>query len=81
MVGTADLDDLDEVARSAARVLGREVNIRRVRPATWHEHDPKDAFLSAVRDRPLVELRLNTQPAAGPATQPAGEPAGGEEPS
>ena len=81
VVGTADLDDLDEVARRAAQVLGREVNIRRVRPGTWHDPDPTDVFLSSVRDRPLVELDLDTQPAAEPVTKPAGSPAGEREPS
>jgi hypothetical protein len=81
VVGTTDLDDLDEIARRAARVLGREVNIRRVRPATWHDPDPADVFLSSVRDRPLVELDLDTLAATEPATKPAGSPAGEGEPS
>jgi predicted nucleotidyltransferase len=81
VVGTTDLDDLDEIARRAARVLGREVNIRRVRPATWHEHDPKDAFLSSVRDRPLVELDLEARPTAGAASEPPQRLAEEREPS
>ena len=80
VVGTTDLDDLDEIARRAALVLGREVNIRRVRPTTWRDPDPTDVFLSSVRDRPLVELDLNTMRTAEPATKPAGSPAGEGEP-
>lgn len=69
VVGSADLDDLDEVARGASRILGREVNIRRVRTATWQDPDPTDTFLSSIRARPLVELDLSTQPPTEPATQ------------
>jgi hypothetical protein len=35
VVGTADRDDLDEIARAAQDRLGRPVNIRRVRPAAY----------------------------------------------
>jgi DNA-binding transcriptional ArsR family regulator len=65
VVGTADPDDLDDVARSAERRLGREVNIRRVRPETWERPSPDDAFLAAVRSRPLVELDLGGTEVAG----------------
>lgn len=58
VVGTADRDDLDEIARSAQGRLGRPVDIRRIRPAAWDSPDPADAFLASVRERPLVELRL-----------------------
>jgi predicted nucleotidyltransferase len=64
VVGTADRDDLDEVARRAEDRLGRPVSIRRVRPATWASADPADPFLASVRTRPLVELRLRTREGA-----------------
>ena len=58
VVGTADLDVLDEVAREAGRRLGREVAIHRVGPAHWANPPANDAFLESVRTRPLVELDL-----------------------
>lgn len=57
VIGDADPDDLDDRARTAERLLRREVNIRRVRRSSWEAGD--DAFLATVRSRPLVELRLN----------------------
>jgi DNA-binding transcriptional ArsR family regulator len=60
VVGSADLDQLEETARAAQQRLGRQVNIRRVRPRTWRSPDPADPFLASVRSRPLVELRLST---------------------
>jgi predicted nucleotidyltransferase len=59
VVGTADRDDLDQIARAAQDRLGRPVDIRRVRPQAWHSPDPADAFLASVRARPLVSLRLS----------------------
>ncbi len=61
VIGTVDPDDLDEVARHAQRRLGRPVNIRRVRPASWRRPDPGDPFLGSVRERPLVELHLGSR--------------------
>lgn len=58
VVGTADPDDLDDVAQAAERRLGREINIRRIKPETWAQPAPTDAFLASVRSRPLVELDL-----------------------
>jgi predicted nucleotidyltransferase len=58
VVGDADEDDLYEVARSAERALGREVNIRRVSMQAWREATP-DPFLASVRSRPLVRLELS----------------------
>jgi DNA-binding transcriptional ArsR family regulator len=55
VVGDADEDDLFEVARSAERQLGREVNIRRVSASAW-QADRSDPFLDSVRSRPLVRL-------------------------
>ena len=61
VVGTADPDDLDEIARAAQSRLGRPVDIRRIRPAAWASPDPTDPFLASVRERPLVELHLPGQ--------------------
>lgn len=58
VVGTADRDDLDDIARTAQDRLGRPVNVRRVTPAAWAEPDPGNAFLASVRQRPLIELPL-----------------------
>jgi hypothetical protein len=57
VVGDADDDDLFDVARSAERRLGREVNIHRV-PATLWTSPGDDPFLAAVRSRPLVPIEL-----------------------
>jgi predicted nucleotidyltransferase len=40
VIGTADPDDLDEVAGQAQRALHRPVSIRRVRPETWNVANP-----------------------------------------
>jgi len=64
VVGTADRDDLDEIAQAAQHRLGRPVNIRRVRPAAWASPDPDDAFLASVRERPLVQLHVRDQRAS-----------------
>jgi predicted nucleotidyltransferase len=61
VVGTTDRDELDLIAREAQRRLGRPVDIRRVRPEAWDSADPADAFLTSVRERPLLELRLSDQ--------------------
>lgn len=55
VVGTVDLDDLDDVAAAAGERLGREVNIRRVRPDAWDEGND-DAFKATVLSRPIVSL-------------------------
>jgi hypothetical protein len=59
VVGTADRDDLDDIARVAQERLGRPVNIRRISPAAWVEPDPGNAFLTSVRQRPLIQLQLD----------------------
>jgi DNA-binding transcriptional ArsR family regulator len=56
VIGTAALDDLDDIAEQAQRTLRRPVNIRRLRPETWHDRDPADPFLRSVRSRPLVNI-------------------------
>lgn len=55
VIGTSDLDDLDEVAVAAGERLGREVNIRRVRPDAWDQADD-DPFKATVTSRPMVTL-------------------------
>jgi predicted nucleotidyltransferase len=58
VVGSADPDELFEVADRARRKVGREVNIRAVPAAVWDHPAPQDPFLQHVRRRPLVELAL-----------------------
>ena len=65
VVGTADPDDLDEIARTAQNRLGRPVDIRRIRPAAWASPDPADPFLASVRERPLVQLHVHGQDVSG----------------
>ena len=57
-VGNADDDDLFDVARTAQRILGREVNIRQVAAEAWHASSP-DPFLTSLGSRPLVRLDLS----------------------
>ncbi|HUZ51024.1 MAG TPA: hypothetical protein VMU94_00635 [Streptosporangiaceae bacterium] len=76
VVGTADRDDLAEIARAAQGRLGRPVDIRRVSPAAWASANPADAFLASVRPRPLVEIQMTDSPTA-PARCPARPAAAG----
>ena len=55
VVGTADPDALDEVARTAGERLRREVDIRRIRPAAWDAADT-DPFKATVMARPVVAV-------------------------
>lgn len=55
VVGKPDPDELDDVARLAGQRLGREVNIRRVRPSAWDGAD-RDPFKATVTSRPMVTL-------------------------
>lgn len=55
IIGTADLDVLDDLATEAGQRLGRAVNIRRIRPATWDASDG-DPFKATVLSRPIVPL-------------------------
>ena len=63
VIGDVDPDDLDERASQAEAVLRREVNIRRLRPATWASKE--DPFVTTVRARPLVELHLDSTTETG----------------
>ncbi|WP_218014408.1 nucleotidyltransferase domain-containing protein [Mycolicibacterium palauense] len=60
VVGTADLDDLDEAARRAERTLRRPVHITRVLPARW-DSDERDGFLEDVRSKPRVAIDLGAE--------------------
>jgi DNA-binding transcriptional ArsR family regulator len=60
VIGDADEDDLFDVARTAERSLGREVNIHRVAASTWHTPGD-DPFLASVRSRPLVAVDLRKE--------------------
>src|SRR5215470_8938235 len=65
VVGTADRDDLDEVARAAQDRLGRPVGIRRISPGAWLAPTTDDPFLTSVRQRPLVEIPIRGQDGRG----------------
>jgi DNA-binding transcriptional ArsR family regulator len=67
VVGTADRDALEDVAEEAGRTLRRDVNVRRVSPQAWSTPEPDDAFLSTVKQNPLVELTLGHGPRGGDA--------------
>jgi DNA-binding transcriptional ArsR family regulator len=56
IVGSADPDDLDEIADKAQVALHRPVNIRRIRPETWNASNPTDPFIQSVQSRPLVAI-------------------------
>jgi DNA-binding transcriptional ArsR family regulator len=60
VVGDPDEDELYDAARAAERVLGREVNIRRVSPQSWL-YGRDDPFLVTVQSGPLVALELNKE--------------------
>ena len=59
VIGTADEDDLYDIAREAENRLGREVNISAISPQYWKAPDPADSFMRHVRERPLVRLELS----------------------
>ncbi len=58
VVGTADEDDLYDIARTAEARLGREVNIRRLSREEWAS-SKDDPFLQTIKARPLVRLKLD----------------------
>ncbi len=71
VVGTADPDDLDDVARAAQTRLGREVNVHRVRPTSWRAAlagESDDPFFAAVLSRPRLPLSINGSPASRAAS-------------
>jgi len=60
VVGDADDDALFDAGRAAERILGREVNVRRVAPTAWHG-GRDDPFLTSVRSRPLVVIEVGKE--------------------
>jgi DNA-binding transcriptional ArsR family regulator len=58
LVGDVSGQLIDEIARVAEERLGREVNVRQIRPPRWHEPDDPDPFVKTVRSRPMVALDL-----------------------
>jgi predicted nucleotidyltransferase len=59
VIGTANENDLYDIAREAEGRLGREVNISTVSPGYWESPDPADSFMRHVRERPLLRLELS----------------------
>lgn len=57
VVGDPDADALFDVAEEASERLHRDVNVHRVSAEAW-ETRTDDPFLTSVRQRPLVELKL-----------------------
>ncbi|MEV4751049.1 hypothetical protein AB0K21_32190 [Streptosporangium sp. NPDC049248] len=55
IVGSADDDELYDAARTAERVLDREVNINRISPTSWNV-DLDDPFVASLRSKPLCSL-------------------------
>lgn len=58
VIGTADLDDLDDAARRAEKALLRPVNISRVLPDRWADPARDDGFLADVRSKARVQIEL-----------------------
>ncbi|MER6169894.1 hypothetical protein [Streptosporangium sp. NPDC001681] len=70
-MGAADDDELYDAARTAERILGREVNISRISSASWTD-DTDNPFVMSLRSRPLhplIQKRI---------TPPASSEAGGD---
>jgi hypothetical protein len=65
VIGTADLDDLEETARQSEPILGREVSVRRIRPDVWDAEGALGPFLTSLRSKPLIELDLGHDMARG----------------
>lgn len=61
VVGTADLDTLDDLARAAQEKVGFDVNIQRVAARSWADAD--SPFLTHVQAQPLVALDLTERAA------------------
>ncbi|MEU8038270.1 hypothetical protein [Streptosporangium sp. NPDC049078] len=58
VVGSPDEDELYDAARAAEHLLGREVNISRISPASWNA-DQGDPFVTSLRGKPLHPLIQN----------------------
>ncbi|CAM5567353.1 hypothetical protein SAVIM338S_04761 [Streptomyces avidinii] len=61
VVGAPDADALFDLAEEASGRLRREVNVHRVSVEAW-EARTGDPFLTSVRERPLVQLNLDSEP-------------------
>jgi len=59
LVGTPDRDAVYDALDGIDTTLGREVNVTFVSPERWASDD--EAFLTALRDRPLVYLDLGSR--------------------
>ena len=55
VIGTVSLDSLDHVSDRAEKVLGREVNIRRISAKEWSQGSP---FITTIKKNPHVILNL-----------------------
>lgn len=67
IVGAADSDRLDDIARAASEALHREVSIRRARREAWaraRAGDGGQPFLDTVAQGPLVPLGVGAMAAA-----------------
>lgn len=59
VIGTADLDELDDAARAARAHLGFDVSIQRVSRDYWESDVSDEPFLAHLRSRPLVPIALD----------------------
>ncbi|MFI0940367.1 ArsR family transcriptional regulator [Streptomyces sp. NPDC021020] len=57
VIGEPDADELFDLAEEASRRLHRAVNVHRLSDEAW-QSPSDDPFLTSVRERPLVELKL-----------------------
>lgn len=65
IVGSPDRGDVDAALDGLERQLGREIHLTYASTERWH--DPTDPYIAALRQRPLVELRLHRlDPPRGP---------------
>lgn len=58
VVGSADLDDLDDASDRAQKLLLRPVNITRVVEQRWDDPSADDGFLADVRSKPRVPIEM-----------------------
>lgn len=58
VVGSTDLDDLDEAARRVEKTLQLPVHIVRILPERWDSQAPDDAFLADIRSKPRLLIAL-----------------------
>ncbi|WP_084182326.1 nucleotidyltransferase domain-containing protein [Mycolicibacterium austroafricanum] len=65
VIGTADLDDLDDAARHAEKTLLRPVNVTRVLPHQWADPAQDDGFLADVRGKARVSIEWGPRRGAG----------------